>query len=167
MSLQDYAQRKYDYLALQNVKSKGDSLLGLTLFTPDTSGKICVGVQKLAQRWLLEFLTETGSMPGKPTRGCDFIRQARTGGFRTRFDIKTVFAASSVIVRRNLIGEEYAGMPDDERFSDASLIGFTVLPTYSVDQKSGTTAVYLNMRVKIISRAEDDYSIIFPIETLP
>lgn len=167
MSLQDYAQRKYDYLALQNTKPKGESLLGLELFTPDTSGKICVGIQKLAQRWLLEFLTETGSMPGKPDRGCNFMKRARTGGFRTRFNVKSIFESSNVIVRRNLIAEEYAGMPDDERFLDATLLNFSILPTYAADEKSGTTAIYLDMRVKITSRAEDSYDIIFPIETLP
>lgn len=167
MSLQDYAQRRYDYLALQNIKTKGDSLLGLELVNEKTSGKICVGVQKLAQRWLLEFLTETGSMPGKPTRGCNFMRVARTGGFRTRINVATIFASADLTVRRNLKNEEYPDMPADEKFGSAELLTAEVLPGFAADQRSGTSIVYLNMSVKITSEAGTDYTIIFPVETLP
>jgi len=167
MSIQDYAQRSYDYLALQNTKPRGDNLLGLELFNSETSGKICVGVQKLAQRWLLEFLTETGSMPGAPNRGCDFMRAARTGRFRTILNVQTIFASANMSVRRNLLAEETPDMPADERFAGAALLNTTVAPSYAVDQRSGTSIVYLNMRVKITSRAGDEYIAIFPIETLP
>ena len=64
MSLADFANRKYDYLALQNVTTGQDTRVGLVLYAEDNSGRICVGIQKLAQRWALEFLTELGSMPG-------------------------------------------------------------------------------------------------------
>jgi hypothetical protein len=77
MALSDYINRKYDYLALQNTVGPGERKLGLELFNENTSGKITTGVQKLAQRWLLEFLTETGSIPALPDRGCLFMRQAR------------------------------------------------------------------------------------------
>lgn len=167
MSLQDYAQRKYDYLALQNIKRKGDGLLSLALFNENTSGQICVGVQKLAQRWLLEFLTEQGSMPGLPTRGSEFMRVARSGGFRTRLNVSAAFAAANMTIRRNLVAEEYAGMPDDEKFASAELLSATVLPTFNADRNSGTTIIYLNMRVKINSVAGSAHTVIFPIETLP
>jgi hypothetical protein len=167
MSLQDYAQRRYDYLALQNVKSKGDSLLGLALFSADTSGKICVGVQKLAQRWLLEFVTIRGSMPGMPDRGCNFMKTALSGGFRTRRNVGAAFAAADLVIRRNLLAEEYADMPADERFGSSELLNFNIVPSAAVDQKSGTTAVYLNMSVKINSAAGSNYTVIFPVETLP
>ena len=167
MSLQDYAQRKYDYLALQNVKLKGDSLLGLELFNSQTSGKICTGIQKLAQRWLLEFLTERGTMPGFPDRGCNFMRIARQGGLRTRLNVETIFSSSDMLIRRNLLAEEYPGMPADERFGSAMLLQAAVLPGFDVNQKSGTSIIYLNMRVKITSAAGEEYTVIFPVETLP
>jgi hypothetical protein len=172
VSLKDYAQRKYDYLALQNVQLKGDNQLGMELFNADTSGKICTGVQKLAQRWLLEFLTETGSMPGLPTRGCIFMRLARTGGFRTRRNVGAVFAAAGMVINRNLRQEETDDMPADERFGTATLVSAAVMPgdIEMFDQSSfraSTSAVYLNITVKIISAAGTDYTIIFPVETLP
>jgi hypothetical protein len=167
MSLQDYAQRRYDYLALQNVQRKGDSLLGLELFNSQTSGKICTGVQKLAQRWLLEFMTERGSLPGLPERGCNFMKAARTGGFRTRINVETIFSSADMLIRRNLVAEEYADMPADEKFGSAELLSVAILPTFNVDQLSGTTAIYINMRVKITSLAGDEHVVIFPVETLP
>jgi hypothetical protein len=167
MSLQDYAQRRYDYLALQGIKRKGDALLGLALFSENTSGKICVGVQKLAQRWLLEFLTIDASMPGLPARGCNFMRIALAGGFRTRQNVTSAFAAADLTIRRNLLAEEYDEMPLDERFADAELLAVEISPTAVVDRKSGTSAVYLNMSVKISSGAGDDYTVVFPVETLP
>jgi len=167
MSIQDYATRRYDYLALQNVKAKGNSLLGLALFDEKTSGKICTGIQKLAQRWLLEFLTELGSMPGAPTRGCEFMAAARRGGFRTRLDVASTFGTADMTLRRNLLAEETPDMPADERFGAAELLDATVAPTFAVDQRSGTSIVYLNMRVKITSAAGTDYTVIFPVETLP
>jgi hypothetical protein len=167
MSLQDYAQRRYDYLAVQNVKPHGDSQLALEIFNKDTAGKICVGMQKLAQRWLLEFMTERGSMPGLPDRGCSFMTVARAGGFRTRLNVETTFSSSDMQIKRNLIAEEYEGMPADERFASAELLNATVLPGFDVNQKSGTTAVFLSMQVKITSAAGAEYSIIFPVETLP
>lgn len=167
MSLQDYATRRYDYLALQNIKEKGDNLLALELFNSETSGKICVGVQKLAQRWLLEFLTEIGSMPGAPERGCAFMREARRGGFRAFFEVAAAFASADLDIRRQLTAEEYPEMPLDEKFGSAELLTAAVLPSIDVNQKSGTTAVYLNMRVKITSAAGTDYAVIFPVETLP
>lgn len=167
MSIQDYAQRRYDYLALQNTRFNGDNLLGLELFNAETSGKICVGVQKLAQRWLLEFLTETGSMPGAPFRGCEFMRAARTGRLRSILDVQSLFAAADMLISRNLTQEETPDMPADERFASAELLNTTVVPSYAADQRSGTSIVYLNMRVKITSLAGDEYTAIFPIETLP
>ncbi len=172
MSLKDYAQRKYDYLALQNVQLKGDNQLGMELFNADTSGKICAGVQKLAQRWLLEFLTETGSMPGLPTRGSIFMQLARTGGFRTRRNVETAFAAADMDITRNLRQEETTDMPADERFGAATLVSAAVMPgdLEVFDQsafEASTSAVYLNITVKIISAAGTDYTIIFPVETLP
>jgi hypothetical protein len=45
MSLQDYAQRKYDYLGLRNVNPAKEAKLGLELFNTASNGQICVGVQ--------------------------------------------------------------------------------------------------------------------------
>lgn len=155
MSLADFANRKYDYLALQNVNTAKDTQLGLVLYAEDNSGRICTGIQKLAQRWALEFLTEKGSMPGLPDRGSDFMTLVRQGRMRTQLDVTQNFYAANLRLRVTLQNEEYEDMPDDERFDDAELLSVAILPGY------------LNMRVMITSRAGDERAVILPVATLP
>jgi hypothetical protein len=155
MALNDYANRRYDFLALQNVKPTGDNQLGLLLFENDGTSKICVGVQKLAQRWLLEFLTEVGSMPGLPTRGTPFMTQVRTGRLRTTADVVAAFNSSAYTARVTLNKEEDDTWPDDERLSYARLLGVTFFPGYA------------NIKVAIYSRSGNTRSVILPVATLP
>lgn len=155
MSLADYAQRKYDCLAFQNVSALGDRQLGMALYNEDTSGQICVGIQKLAQRWTLEFLTEIGSMSGLPARGCNFMLMVRNGSLQTQVDVITAFSAANLFITRSLRNEEYTGMPDDERFDTAELTSVSILPGY------------MNLHVMISSVAGDSRAVILPVETLP
>lgn len=167
MALSDYATRKYDYLALQNTNPTKKTKLGLELFNSDTSGAICVGIQKLAQRWLLEFMTEEGSMTGLPNRGCSFMQAARTGRFLTRTNVLIEFSLANMTIRQNLRSEEYANMPDDERFDSAELISTTVVPDNVVGSKTSTSVTYLSLTVKINSRAGTSRQVIVPVEIIP
>lgn len=153
--ISDYADRKYDFLALQNVKAAGDQQLGLELFTAKNSGQICAGVQKLTQRWLLEFLTETGSMPGAPTRGTDFMRLVRQGRLRTTANITAQFNFAAYAARANLAKEEDDTWPDDERIGNVTLMSLAFLPGYA------------KLYIQILSRAGAARSVILPISTLP
>jgi hypothetical protein len=155
MSLADYANRKYDFLALQREDSPQRGRLELVLYSEDNSGKICAGIQKLTQRWLLEFLTEKGSMPGLPTRGADFMRFVRQGTLRTQLSVTQAFYAANMRIRVTLQEEEYDGMPDDERLSDAALLSVGLLPGY------------MNLGIAITSLAGDSREILVPVATLP
>lgn len=167
MAIQDYTNRKYDYLALQNTALRGERLLGLELFNEETSGKLCVGVQKLAQRWLLEFFTEVGSMPGAPTRGSSFLPAARSGGLRSQINVRGAFADAVTEIQRNLQAEEYPDMPDDERYGNTELLNFTISPETIKSAKTATSIVFLRLTVKITSLAGDSREIIVPVETVP
>lgn len=155
MSAQDYKNRKYDFLAFQNVAPGIERQLGLALYSEDTSGKICVGIQKLAQRWVLEFLTETGSLRGRPNRGSSFMTTLRLRNLRTAQDIIFAFQAANLEIERQLKNEEYDGMPADERFQTAVLRDVTFYPGY------------LSLNVMIESAAGESRAAILPIETLP
>jgi hypothetical protein len=155
MTLADYANRRYDFLALQNIKPTGNSQLGLSLFADDGVSQICVGVQKLAQRWLLEFLTERGSMPGLPERGTDFMTLVRNGQLRTEAAVIVAFNFAAYTARVNLNSEEDATWPDDERLRDAELLAISFLPGYA------------NIRIAISSRAGTSRTVILPVATLP
>jgi hypothetical protein len=155
MSSADFANRKYDFLALQRSGDARNSRLDLVLYSEDNPGKICAGPQKLAQRWLLEFLTEKGSMPGLPERGCDFMTFVRQGSIKTQLNVTQTFHASNMRIRVTLQNEEYEGMPDDERLDDAELISVGLLPGY------------MNLSIAITSRVGDSREILVPIATLP
>lgn len=151
----DYADRVYDFLAFQNVKERGDALLELALFSEKSSGQISTGIQKLTQRWLLEFLTETGSMPGLPERGTEFMTLVRQGRLRTYSSIWTQFTFSSHTAGVNLRREEKTTWPDEERFKRANLLSLAVLPSYA------------SLNIQITSLAGDSRKILLPIQTLP
>lgn len=155
MSLADFANRKYDLLALQNANPAKETKLGLVLYDTDNSGRACVGIQKLAQRWALEFLTAKGSMPGLPDRGSSFMVLLNQNQLRTQLDVTQSFNASNLRLRVTLQEEEYDSMPDDERFEDAELVSVSILPGY------------LSLRVLITSRAGDARELILPVSTLP
>jgi hypothetical protein len=155
MAVADYKNRKYDFLAFRDVAPTGDRQLGLALYADDSSGQICVGIQKLAQRWALEFLTEEGTLRGRPERGTFFMRALREQNLRTEEDIIFAFNAANLAVTRSLANEEYAGMPDDERFRSAELLSVTFYPGY------------LELRVMIESIAGEARAAILPIDTLP
>lgn len=155
MSLADYATRKYDFLALQNPDALKERQLDMQLFSASTGGQICVGAQKLAQRWTLEFLTEIGSMPGRPTRGCNFMTRIRRGSIRTRLDVVQGFYAAALRIRTTLQAEEYANMPTDEKLADVELVAVTFLPGY------------LSLKVNVLSVAGTSRPLILPVETLP
>lgn len=155
MSLKEYATRSYDLLAFDGVQRNKESKLNLSLFSPTNSGQLCVGIQKLAQRWMLEFLTEAGSMPGLPDRGSFFMTSVREGTLRNQTDVIYAFNYAKILVRRNLQAEEPADMPDDEKFASAELTSVAFF------------AGYAEIRVVIRSVAGDSRAVIMPVSTIP
>ena len=155
MALIDYANRKYDFLALQNISPFRETQLGLRLTTPTNSGQIATGPQKLAQRWLLEFLTELGSMPGLPARGTNFMTLVRQGRLRTEAAILSAFNFAAYDARVNLVKEENDTWTDDERIGAVDLLAIAFLPGYA------------QIKFTLTSRAGAARVIILPVSTLP
>jgi hypothetical protein len=111
------------------------------------------GLIKLAQRWLMEFSTEQGSIPYEPGRGCPFFAVARQGGLRTELDVFQAFAMSGSKVRLNLQSEEDPVKdPPNERFAGANLLQVVI---------SGALAA---LRVQIVSKAGTAGILLVPIQ---
>jgi len=127
MSVADYRGRRYDVMAFRGVQLRGDAKLSPALAGPDF-GEICVGIQKLSQRFLIEFLTIAGSIPYDPERGTRFMREFYRGNFRSEVNIQTIFAFSELEAGINLRREETEDMPRDERYDYASLLNIAILP---------------------------------------
>lgn len=152
----DYANRSFDLLAFSGGESQGDQLLSQTLFSTSSSGEICTGAQKLAQRWMLEFLTIKGSMPFHlAARGSDFMRWLRQGYIRTEFDIQAYFNFAAQQVRINLLNDETTDVPDDERINKANLLSFAITPGF------------LELQIQVVSIAGDSREVILPISVVP
>lgn len=150
----DYVGRRYDALALPGAQPTGDVQLQQALFNANSSGQICTGIQKLSQRWVLEFMTEVGSMQFLPTRGCQFMRDVRLGHMRTEADVETSFRFSMIDVRQQLVGEESADMAADERYDRAELLAIEISPGM------------LSLSVRIWSLAGETREVILPIDVL-
>lgn len=97
------------------------------LVTSTISGREITGVEKLAQRFLLELMTDTGSMQFLPTRGCNFLTRLR-GSLFSEADVMSAFYASVATVRKNLQAEESVIDPDEERFEKAKLVKIVISP---------------------------------------
>lgn len=168
MSIEQYKNRQYDYQVARPLDSNvAEKPVSLELFAPDNNGFILTGVRKLAQRWLLEFLTADGSATKMPTRGSTFIRSAFAGKFRSGLNVRHEFARAAAQITQNLQNEENETMPQDERFASAELVDFVIIPSTTVSDTSGTTIIYLNLRVKVNSLAGTSYETILPIPTTP
>ncbi len=152
--ISDYAGRTIDVFAFDGVQTQGDALLEQTLFSAETSGLICTGIQKLAQRFILEILTDKGSMQGKPDVGTDLMIAAKSGAIRSDVDAAQIFAFALSDAVSRLKSIETEDDPDDERIGDISLVQVAFLPQ---------NVAY---RVKLQSQAGDERSVILPVSTV-
>lgn len=150
-----YQGRRFDLLVLRGAQALGEVLLSQTVFGPESSGEVCTGVQMLAQRWVLEFLTIKGSMPFLPKRGCDFMSNFFAGHLRTELDVRQAFLAASLQVRANLWAEEDDTMHNEDRLARADLLGVVIGPET------------ISLRIQITSLAGDARAVILPISVLP
>jgi hypothetical protein len=147
----DYRGRQADILAFKDIEPNKDSLTTMALARENDGGEITAGIQKLAQRWLLEMLTEEGTIPWEPERGTLFMTQLRLGLVRTTIEAEQLFFFAEDQARLNLILEEDDDMPDDERFGSASLVSLAV---------NGDLLV---VRAELTSRAGKGVTLLMPL----
>ncbi len=77
------------------------------------------GIAALAQRFMIELLTISGSMQYLPNRGCNFLSRVRVA--KTEYDVMIAFGSSVNRVRRNLHSDETGYMPADARYGSVKL----------------------------------------------
>ena len=147
--------RVYDVLAFQGARLLGPVQLEQILFTEAAAGMLCTGIQKLAQRWVLEFLTEAGSIFYLPNRGTKFMTQFRQGVLRTEVDVFIAFNFAMNDIELNLPAEELDTDPLDERYASATLDSVTIT--------TGTVVLHVTLQ----SLAGTDREIILPVATTP
>lgn len=149
----NYIGRTIDLLAYQGAPGRGEVLAEQTLVRPGQTGQITTGIQKLAQRFLLELLTEKGSIPHLPNRGCQFMTDANAGTFQNQYDVLASFSQALVDITENLQAEESLSDPDDERFDSAEV--------ENISFANGSASV----TVRIYSLAGSSREVIAPLNT--
>ena len=146
----DYTGRTVDVAALDGTYADSEfELVQGIMGAGYRSGKVVTGIQKLVQRWVIEFLTPLGSMPYLLNRGSVFLNEARSGRMRTEADVMSVFAYANSKISDTLIEEDLLGVyPEDEQYSDARLIsvairlGSKVSLTIAIDSKAGADRIF-------------------------
>lgn len=146
-----YSGRKVDVLAFNGEFSDMQFVLDQAIHNKVMpSGGVCAGIQKLAQRWLIEFFTPLGSMPYLPYRGSSFLNSVRRGYIRTELDASMNFAYAKDQVADNLRAEDSTGgYPDDEKYADAELLGISVVQgskltlSVQINSLAGITRVFV------------------------
>lgn len=124
----DYTGRLVDVLAFQGVPGQPQTfpaLLTQSLAAEGEGGRVCAGVQKLAQWFLKTLLTPAGTKLADPSVGCDFMADAATGRWRTIGDVRSSFASSMVDIRRQARTRVTASTPTDEQLQTVTLDGVT------------------------------------------
>ncbi len=156
MSSEQYVGRTFDVAVLAGVKTTGETRLQQELFGDGNTGAACTGIQKMVQRWLIEFSTIRGSMGWHlADRGTDFMLRVQKGQLRTEADVQAAYTAAAVQARQNLTNEDTGGEPADERFDFSSLNSIAI--------GGGTLQLYITLH----SVAGTAYDIILPIQTTP
>ena len=125
----NYSGRLVDVLAFDGTFSDKQFELDQSIYSKTKpSGQVCAGIQKLVQRWLIEFLTPLGSIPYLQSRGTSFLNTVRSGKIRSELDATLAFNLARDQVAFNLIQEDKAGTyPDDEKYGSVDLIGVKVV----------------------------------------
>lgn len=154
-SVLDYVGRAVDVLAFDDAKLGGEALLTQALVKPGQSGALITGISKLAQRVLIELLTEKGSLYYDPARGTSLITAFRAGLIQTTQDLQSTFALAELDVRLNLGLEETTEDPDDERYASMELL------SVSISQDT------VSLSIKVNSLAGDSRVVIYPLRSTP
>lgn len=152
----DYIGRQFDLLALQGAQQTGEVLLSQALFSPADAGEVCTGAQMVAQRWVLHFLTERGSMPFNEDDGTDFMTEAKSGVWQNEDDVQEAYDFAAADVALYMANEEDDSMHPGDRFDSAELLELALLPNNSV-----------SLSIRINTQAGDSRQVILPIPFSP
>ena len=154
-TLTDYKDRTIDVAAYQGWEEGADKQVTQALVLPGNPGAAIAGIEKLAQRFLIELFTEQGTLVYLPERGTTFMTEARIGAWRTPGDVQSSFGTASIQLLNNLKSEESATDPADERYESSQLLSVSIL------------GADVTMSVKITSAAGTSRVVLLPLNVTP
>lgn len=95
------------------------------ILTPQ-GGRAAFGVEKLAQRFVMVFLTQIGSIPYRANEGTVFPTALLGGNMMTEMDIYSLFYQSLQQIGVVLQSYETSSDPDNERYASAQITQLTI-----------------------------------------
>lgn len=146
MTLDDYIGRRFD-LGIWCCPEPGATvLLDQRIFPPQGATGV-TGIQKLAQRFMVELLTIRGSVL-LSDRGSRFMADVHSGYIRLPVDARAAFSRAVVAISPKLVAEESDTDPDDERFESAELeqvaiFGGRLVLVIRIRSRAGTSRIYM------------------------
>lgn len=149
MATADYVGKTIDLWAFQQLKG-GSGLLEQSMLLP-VPGYICTGIEKLIQRWVIEFFTKQGSMPFQPNRGSTFMTAFSQGELQIEADLIAEFGFAADQIFNNIVAATSENAPPEEILQTAVLNEISIL----ADQ--------LRLTVTITSAAGTARQVILPI----
>jgi len=149
MATADYVGKTIDLWAFQQLKG-GSDLLEQSMLLP-VPGYICTGIEKLIQRWIVEFFTKQGSMPFQPTRGSTFMTAFSRGELQIEADLIAEFGFAAEQIFNTIVSATPENAPPEEVLQTAVLNEMSIL----ADQ--------IQLIVTITSAAGTSRQVILPI----
>ena len=152
----DYSNRQVDIELMQSIE-KPNELERVTLSLTDSSPKIVTGIQKVAQRYALLFLSTVNEVGFDSRQGTLLLSQIIGGRIQNSGQLQVSFATANSRVLGQMRAADteeatYGSVPDDERIINARLLDF------NIDFASST--VYL--RVQLLTRAGTSITYVIP-----
>ena len=140
----------YDVAIFQNAP---DGSVMQTMASTFNNGYVVTGKSKLVQRFVIELLTERGSLSYLPDRGCSFVTLLRKGTTGT-WDLMSAFSSSLLDVISNLSAEDKVTNTTDptEMLSTVELISLLVDPGL------------ISLQVRLSNQANERFDITIPLD---
>lgn len=148
--------RIYDLSAFKGAGFDSYRLTTQSVFGVADPGELCTGKQKLAQQWLLEFLTERGSMGFHlATVGTNFLTRLRQRQLLNDHDVRVEFNFAELQIRQTFLATVTASTPLDETLVEATLEGVELSDTA------------ISLTIRLTTAAGENVAFVTPISIAP
>lgn len=150
----DYSGRTVDLLLLKAVLSA--PVLGQRVdIDADGTPMIVAGIEKLVQRYAVEFLTALGSAKFRPDHGTNLVPSVAKGMVYNMATLESTAAeANMMAVRQIKAADEGEDTPDDEKLDSAEIY----------DLKFSRGEARIGVSVRITTAAGSSYVYIIPVD---
>lgn len=153
----DYSGRQIDLEIMQTIIKPVDSVM-LSFSLTKQPTKSITGMQKLAQRFALTFLTRLGDVKFDLTFGTEFWVDLIQGSAQNAGQLQVTVTLAISDAMSSMLDDDahddiYGPIPADEQLADANILDCTV----------DTTSATIYLRIELTNQAGDTYVYVLPL----